>query len=179
MCAHSILYTSGHKGSQFKEMVVVGGVTAFPGTPLGTIRESSSSWGSQGSTEVPASPPTCKGDEESAVFGGCPVSNDHPLDQGTPLHRGQRAEGASQLSSSPEGKTKEAEVPSSPQLPVDSASEVAESIALLSDVDLQGFDSPASVISEVVSEAGSAVQAASPAHASGELFPHRVQQFCG
>ncbi|KAL3131608.1 hypothetical protein ABBQ38_007905 [Trebouxia sp. C0009 RCD-2024] len=144
--------------------MIVGVVTAFPGTPLGTIRESSSSWGSPRSTENPASLPTCKGDGMLLVSDSC--ASDTPPKEGAPMHREQRGEGAVQLSFSHEAhKKEEQEACGSLHSPADSVSEVAESIAILSQAGLSGSVSPVSVISEVISEAGSAVQAVSPVNA--------------
>lgn len=74
--------------------MAAGVVTAFPGTPLGTIRESSSSWGSPGSTENPAPLPPHKGAEQAAVVGSCTGETDRPLWQGGPLEEEHRAEGS-------------------------------------------------------------------------------------
>ena len=77
--------------------MAVGVVTAFPGTPLGTIRESSSSFGSPRSKEYPASLPACKEDEQTASIGSHARAADIPFQQGGPLQGEHRADGALQL----------------------------------------------------------------------------------
>ena len=72
--------------------MAVGVVTAFPGTPLGTIRESSSSWGSPKSTENVDSLPGCKGDKQTALIGHHARATDIPFQQGE-----HRADGAFRL----------------------------------------------------------------------------------
>ena len=196
--------------------MAVGVMTAIPGTPLGTIRESSSSWGSPRSTENPVSLPPCKENEQTASIGGYARANEIPIQQGGPLQGEHRADGAPRLlperqtghaikgqrvggtfqadSERPAGpefegqrakdafqteferqaghevEGKKSEAAGSLQSPCDSASEVAESLLLSYDLERHGSSSAASVISEVVPEAGGDVQAISAADASGELF---------
>ena len=151
--------------------MIVGGVTAFPGTPLGTIRESSSSWGSPGATENPASLSTCKEDDQVVLIGSCAPAPDVLLQQGGQLQGQPSSEGAFQLSSERqtchEVEGKEAEAAGNLQSPFDSASDVAESPLLGSVLNRHGSSSAASVISEVMSEADGAVQAVSP---TGDLI---------
>lgn len=171
--------------------VAAGVVAAFPGTPLGTIRESSSSWGSPRSTEHPVSLPTCQGEEQAAVVGSGAGETDKPLWQAGPLngeHKaksafhlhaerqtsqevgGQRAELAFQADGERQAGHRvagqEAEAAGSLQSPFDSVSEVAESLAL----EHYGSSSAVSVNSEVISEADAATQAVWSADASGKLL---------
>lgn len=197
----------------------VGVVTAFPGTPLGTIRESTSSWGSPRSTEIANFLPACKGDKQTARIGNHARATDVPFQQGVPLqgeHRaddafrplterqadhafegqraertfqadsgrqsphkveGQRAEGAFQAESNRQAdhevKGKGVEAAGSQQASCDSVSEVAES----ADLDRAASSSAASVISEVMPEADSAVQPGLSADASSELFSSKATRF--
>lgn len=106
-------------------------------------------------------------------------ASDPPPQEGDPLQREERAEGVVQLSFSHEANgEEEEEAPGSLHSPMASVSEVAESIAILSDVDLRGSEPPASVISEVMSEAGSAVQAVSPGNAFGEASSLPIVTLC-
>lgn len=106
-------------------------------------------------------------------------ASDTPPKEGAPMHREQRGEGAVQLSFSHEAhKKEEQEACGSLHSPADSVSEVAESIAILSQAGLSGSVSPVSVISEVISEAGSAVQAVSPVNAFGECSSLTVLSLC-
>ena len=80
-----------------KKSMAVGVVAAFPGTPLRTIRESSSSWGSPRSTANPGSLPACQEDEQKASIGSHAKATDTALQLSDPLQGEPRADDTFQL----------------------------------------------------------------------------------
>lgn len=72
--------------------MAVGEVTAFPGTPLGTIRESCSSWGSPRSTENLASLSAYQQDEQTASIGSHARATDTALQQSDSVQGALRAD---------------------------------------------------------------------------------------
>ena len=153
--------------------------TVHPTTPLGTIRESSSSLGS---TENPNLLPVQTDADDGADLSvmthhtGQEAEPSSSLVMADPLRQGkgqlQKAEGAFQpVPGGEAGKavqTQKAGAGQGLQSPSDTGSEAAESVALGSDLERQSFSTVASVMSEEMSEADT--QPGSSELLSGELL---------
>lgn len=149
-----------------------GAGAAFPTTPLGTIRESSSSWGSADAPQtLPAHTEADQEAESQADTHQGSQAGASSSSLATDAQRQPQAEGAFQLAS--DRQTVEAAAgqksKAGPELqsPCESGPEDAESVSLASELEGQASSIAESVISETLVDAGADSQPASCTQESG------------